>query len=161
MRTWRRSSVEFKAEVGTLGDQGPLGGCRAGDQARTALLAICRRKVEGYGVFSEIHPGDFIFWSVPIELSNESRRNRVLFRNRAGAGRQVARACSPIFCGWRTHHICHRVCIGLSPSKNSALWLPAKGLPTVPGQNQGQGRAALSLYPRGLLPHPLSAISTT
>ena len=41
----------------------------------------------------------------------------------------------------------HRLC--------PALRLPTQGLPPLPGQNQGQGRAALSLYPRGLLPRPL------
>ena len=42
------------------------------------------------------------------------------------------------------------------------LRLPAQGLPPLPGQDQGQGRAAVPLRPRGLLPGPqLSATSTT
>jgi transposase len=36
-----------------------------------------------------------------------------------------------------------------------SLRLPAEGLPSLPGQNQGQGRETLSLHPRGLLPRPL------
>jgi hypothetical protein len=40
---------------------------------------------------------------------------------------------------------------------NRALrfWLPTQGLPPSPGQDQRQGRAALSVYPRGLLPRLL------
>ena len=35
-----------------------------------------------------------------------------------------------------------------------ALRLRAQGLPSLPGQDQGQGRAAVPLRPRGLLPRP-------
>ena len=34
------------------------------------------------------------------------------------------------------------------------LRLPAEGLPAVSGQDEGQGRAAVPLHPRGLLPRP-------
>ena len=35
------------------------------------------------------------------------------------------------------------------------LRLPSQSLPALPGQDQGQGRAAVPLHPRGLLPRPL------
>ena len=37
----------------------------------------------------------------------------------------------------------------------ASLRLPPEGLPALPGQDQGQGRTAVPLHPRGLLPRPL------
>ncbi len=36
-----------------------------------------------------------------------------------------------------------------------ASCIPAEGLSPIPGQNQGEGRAPVSVYPRGFLPRPL------
>ena len=48
------------------------------------------------------------------------------------------------------HIVYNRTLLEFCPS----LRLPAEGVQAVPGQDEGQGRAAVSLHPRGLLPRP-------
>ena len=49
------------------------------------------------------------------------------------------------------HIVYNRALVDFAPPPR----LPSQGLPALPGQDQGQGRAAVPLHPRGLLPRPL------